>query len=84
VRKSANPTSIHLLSDTIATLRIAVLENFQMGKNEKTGKDVGSIASRGLRDPKSLTPKEIKSLAASGLTQRPNRPASSSKPKGRK
>jgi hypothetical protein len=46
-----------------------------MATNEKSGKSVGEIASQGLKDPKSLTPKEIKSLAASALTQRPDRPA---------
>ena len=45
-----------------------------MAKNEKTGNEVGSIAARGLRDPGSLTKKEIKALAASALTQRPDKP----------
>jgi hypothetical protein len=43
-----------------------------MGKNEKTGSKVGHIASKGLQNPGSLTNKEIKSLAASALTQRPD------------
>jgi hypothetical protein len=43
-----------------------------MGKNETTGKRVGQIASQGLRDPASLTNKQIKTLAASALTQRPD------------
>jgi hypothetical protein len=42
-----------------------------MGKNEKTSKKVGSIASKLLRDPK--TPKKVKSVAASALTQRPDK-----------
>jgi hypothetical protein len=52
----------------------------KMGKNEKTGKSVGSIASKGLQKPSSLTTKEIKTLAASALTQRPDH----KKPTGRK
>ncbi|MET4364286.1 hypothetical protein ABIB06_004885 [Bradyrhizobium sp. LB8.2] len=51
-----------------------------MGKNEKTGKGVGSIASKGLQKPGSLTNKEIKTLSASALTQRPDH----KKPTGRK
>jgi hypothetical protein len=43
-----------------------------MGKNEKTGSKVGHIASQGLKNPSSLTNKEIKTLAASALTQRPD------------
>ena len=42
-----------------------------MASNEKTGKSVASIASKALSNPKSVTPKEIKSIAASALTQRP-------------
>jgi hypothetical protein len=54
-----------------------------MAKNEKTGTRVGRIASRGLRNPGSLTNKQIKSLAASTLTQRPDhkRPSRPSKKK---
>ena len=43
-----------------------------MGKNEKTGKDVGSLASKALRDPGSVTKSQIKTIAASALTQRPD------------
>lgn len=43
-----------------------------MGKNEKSGSKVGQIASQGLRDPSSLTNKQIKTIAASALTQRPD------------
>jgi len=39
--------------------------------NEKTGKGVGSIASKGLKSPGSLTKPEIRKIAASALTQRP-------------
>jgi hypothetical protein len=41
-----------------------------MGKNEKTGKSVASKASALLRNPK--TPANVKSVAASALTQRPD------------
>ncbi len=43
-----------------------------MAKNEKTSGSVGSIASKGLKNPGSLTNKEIKSIAGSVLTQRPD------------
>jgi hypothetical protein len=42
-----------------------------MAKNEKTSKRVGSMASKILRDKKSS--KAIKSVAASALTQRPDK-----------
>lgn len=44
-----------------------------MGKNEKTSKSVASIASKLLRDPKSATPTQIKKVAGSVLTQRPDK-----------
>jgi hypothetical protein len=43
-----------------------------MGKNERTGTRVGKIASKVLREPASATIKQIKTLAASALTQRPD------------
>jgi hypothetical protein len=43
-----------------------------MPKNEKTGTPVGKIASQALRDPKSITPSEVRKLAGSVLTQRPD------------
>lgn len=46
-----------------------------MAKNEHSGAAAGKIASKALRDPKALTEAEIKTLAASVLTQRPDRPA---------
>jgi len=52
-----------------------------MAKNEKTGTTVGSIASKGLKDPGSLSKAEIKSLAASALTQSPDKPAPKFPPK---
>jgi len=40
---------------------------------EATGPDVGKIAARAMRKPQSLNLDEIQALAASALTQRPNR-----------
>lgn len=51
-----------------------------MANNEKTSKDIASIASKGLKNPGSLTKPEIQALAASALTQTPDKP----KPKGKK
>lgn len=42
-----------------------------MAKNEKTSKKVGTAASKLLSNPKSS--KAVKSVAASALTQRPNK-----------
>lgn len=42
-----------------------------MGKNEKTSPNVASIASALLRNPK--TPKKVKTVAASALTQAADR-----------
>lgn len=42
-----------------------------MARNEKTSRRVGKIASKLLS--KKSTPKRVKSVAASALTQRPNR-----------
>lgn len=44
-----------------------------MASNEKSGGNVGKIASQGLKDPGSLSNKQIKSLAGSVLTQRPDK-----------
>ena len=44
----------------------------KMSKNEKTGGKVGTIASKAMQKPSSLTSKEIRSLGASALTQRPD------------
>ena len=43
-----------------------------MAKNEKTSKRIGTIASRAMRDPASLTLDEIRALGASATTQRPD------------
>lgn len=44
-----------------------------MAKNERTGKSVASIASKALKSPGSVTKPEIKRIAASALTQAPNK-----------
>ena len=44
-----------------------------MAKNEKTGKQVGKIASKGLKTGK-LTKKETQKVSGSALTQRPDKP----------
>lgn len=46
-----------------------------MAKNEKTSKDVASIAAKLLRNPK--TPADVKTVAASVLTQTPDKPQKS-------
>ncbi len=43
-----------------------------MAKNERTSKKVATIASKALRGEK-VTKKEIKTIAASVLTQRPDK-----------
>jgi len=53
-----------------------------MAKNEKTGTRIGKIASKGLRNPGSLTKGQIKSLSASALTQRPDHKPSGGKKRG--
>ncbi|MEM7519150.1 MAG: hypothetical protein AAF368_19770 [Planctomycetota bacterium] len=52
-----------------------------MAKNEKTSKDVASLASKLLKDPKKATQKDIKTLAGSVLTQAPDKPKPRPKPK---
>ena len=44
-----------------------------MPKNEKTSKPIAKIASKGLKDPKSLTPKQIQKVSGSVLTQSPDK-----------
>ena len=52
-----------------------------MVKTERSGDTAGKLASKALRDPGSLTEAEIKTLAASVLTQRPDKPKPASKAK---
>ncbi len=42
--------------------------------NEKTSKGIARLASLGLRKPSTLTTAQIRKLAASALTQAPNKP----------
>lgn len=44
-----------------------------MSKNEKTSKKIATIAAKGLKSPEKLTKAEIKALAASALTQAPDK-----------
>jgi hypothetical protein len=50
-----------------------------MHSKEKTSEHVASIASRVLRDPKSATTRDVKTLAASALTRAPDRKPSQSR-----
>lgn len=50
-----------------------------MATNEKTSAAVAKIASKGLKNPASLTSAEIKKLAASALTQTADAPAKKKK-----
>ena len=52
-----------------------------MAKNEKTSKDVASLAGKALKNPKDVTQKQVKTLAASVLTQAPDKPKSVDKKK---
>lgn len=44
-----------------------------MAKNEKTSTKVASIAAKALKNPGSVTKPEIRKIAASALTQRPDK-----------
>jgi hypothetical protein len=44
-----------------------------MAKNEKTSKAIATIASKALKNPSSITKAEIKKIAASVLTQAPDK-----------
>jgi len=44
-----------------------------MAKNEKTSTNIASIASKGLKNPGSLTKTEIKKISGSVLTQAPDK-----------
>lgn len=46
-----------------------------MAKTESTSKSIASLASKAMKDPKSLNDAEIKRLAASALTQAPDKAA---------
>ena len=55
-----------------------------MARDEKTSKAVASIASKAMRDPKSVTAAEIKKLAASALTQTADKPTAAKKAPAKK
>ena len=55
-----------------------------MAKDEKTSKAVASLASKAMKDPSSLSPAEIKKLAASALTQAADKPKAESKAPAKK
>jgi hypothetical protein len=61
---------VYSLRDSLSRATIGKVHH--MANNEKTGKDVGSLASKALRDPGSVTKSQIKTIAASALTQRPD------------
>ena len=44
-----------------------------MSQNEKTSTKVAALAAKAMQNPGSLSPQEIKELAASVLTQSPDR-----------
>ncbi len=50
-----------------------------MARNEKSSKELASLASRALRQPNTLNAREIKSLAASVLTQAPDKKGTNGK-----
>jgi carnitine O-acetyltransferase len=50
-------------------------------KNEHTSKRIGTIASKAMRNPASLTLAEIRALGASATTQRPDRKTLKKTPK---
>lgn len=50
-----------------------------MAKSEKTSAAVAKLAAKALKDPSSLTKKEIQSLAASALTQAEDKPKAKKK-----
>mgnify|MGYP000915326769 CR=1 FL=1 len=43
-------------------------------RNEKTSAKIAALAARALSNPDSVTPEEVRSLAASALTQAADRP----------
>lgn len=74
-------------SDTFYLVCVCQSSSFRtrklkLARNEKTSAKVASVASKGLKDPKSVSPKQVKSVSAAALTQAPDkRPAPKSAPK---
>ncbi len=52
--------------------------------DEKTSQRVAAIASKAMQNPKSLTPEEIQTLAASALNQAPNQSSGQQKNQAQK
>lgn len=52
-----------------------------MAKNEKTSTRMGTIASKAMKDPGSLSKTEIRSLGATAMTQRPDHKSGGGKKK---
>ena len=44
-----------------------------MAANEKTSTRLGTLASKAMRTPEEMTPREIKELGATALTQMPDK-----------
>lgn len=61
------------LAPPCATLPASSPTAKPMAKNEKSSSKVSTIASKALQNPGKVTQKEIKSLAASVLTQAPDK-----------
>jgi hypothetical protein len=59
--------------NTACRLHATLQEHGTMGRNEKTSKSIGTIASKGLRGLP-LTKTEIKRLAGTALTQVADKP----------
>jgi hypothetical protein len=68
----AGLTEPWIMADLLAAAMTGKI--LRMAKNEKTGAEVARIASKGLRDPGSLTKTEIRKISASVLTQAPDKP----------
>lgn len=84
VRTPGEPKAdVILTTDSPAEIRAAFNRTYRPERHtggpaqpsEETGDDVGQLAGRGLADPASLTPEEIRSVCASALTQRPDHAA---------
>ena len=64
-------------------MRVSIIilrtRKFKLARNEKTSAKVAPIASKGLKNPKSLSLTEIKKVSASALTQTANKKPASKK-----
>jgi hypothetical protein len=48
-------------------------QNQNQNQNQSTSQQASAIASRALQNPESITPQEVRTLAASVLNQNPDR-----------